>query len=389
MNIISFQNAGLIDLRAVRTFGVSAKECDNPIGFFGTGLKYAIAISLRLGCKVTLYRGLDRFDFATADVDVRNSKFRVVTMNGEELGFTTDLGKTWEAWQAFREIYCNTTDESGSVFDAYADPLPDHTTVVITGQALYSAFLERDQIILTAAPRWTTPRVQVHDRQNHFAYFRGIRTARIEHHGVMTYNVLSSLDLTEDRTLKNVYQFYGAVREAVVTSEDESFIAKFLQAPADSFEARLDLDSWTTPSETFLRTLESVTFRNCTNNSALRLYKKHRKCEMTPDTVPLNRVEQIQLDRAVGFCERLGWHVSEYEVVVTADLGEHVWGRAYEGRIYLNRSAFMAGTKIVAGTLIEEFLHLRHKLADESRDLQNHLLNALVGMGELAIGEPL
>lgn len=389
MNVVSFQNAGLIDLRAVRTFGVSAKECDNPIGFFGTGLKYAIAISLRLGCKVTLYRGTERFDFTTKHVDMRSSKFQVVQMNDEELGFTTDLGKTWEAWQAFREVYCNTIDEGGSIIDGYADPLPDHTTVVISGQALYSAYLERDQIILTATPRWTTPRVQVHDRHNHFAYFRGIRTARIEHHGVMTYNVLSSLDLTEDRTLKNVYQFYGAVREAVVTSDDEGFIAKFLQAPAESFEARLDLDSWTTPSETFLRTLEVVTFRNCTNNSALRLYKKHRRCELSPDAAPLNRVEEIQMQRAVRFCEWAGYRMSDYEIVVTADLDDRVWGRAYEGRIYLNRSAFMAGTKIVAGTLIEEYIHLRHSLADESRDLQNHLLNALVSMGELAMGEPL
>jgi hypothetical protein len=388
VNVISFRNRGLIDLRAVRTFGVSAKEGSNPIGFFGTGLKYAIAICLRLNCKVTLYRGTERFDFATSDVEVRNSEFRVVTMNGEELAFTTDLGKTWEPWQAFREIYCNTTDEGGSVIEGYADAIEDHTTIVITGQAFYAAYLERDQIILSLPPRWTTPRVQVHEKHSHYAYFRGIRAAKLEHHCSMTYNVLSNLDLTEDRTLKNIYQFYSAIRDAVLTSEDRDFISRFLQAPSSSFESRLDLDSWTTPSETFLQTLEAVTFRRCTNPSAMKLYKKHRKSLLLPDSTPLNRVEAIQLQRAIEFCEWAGFQIQEYEVIVTTDLDDNVWGQAYEGRIYINRSAFQAGTKIVAGTLIEEWIHLRHDLRDETRELQNHLLNALVSMAELARGEP-
>jgi hypothetical protein len=58
-------NAGLIPMEAVTTMGVSAKEGENPIGFFGTGLKYAIASLLRTSHKITIWRGLDRYDFAT------------------------------------------------------------------------------------------------------------------------------------------------------------------------------------------------------------------------------------------------------------------------------------------------------------------------------------
>jgi hypothetical protein len=49
----------------------------------------------------------------------------------------------------------------------------------------------------------------------------------------------------------------------------------------------------------------------------------------------------------------------------------------------------MVGTKTVAGTLIEEFIHLKHGLADESRDLQNFLLDRLVSLGEEMQGAPL
>ena len=49
--MIIFQNKGLIDVHAISIMGVSVKE-DNSIGFFGTGLKYAIAVLLREGIKI-------------------------------------------------------------------------------------------------------------------------------------------------------------------------------------------------------------------------------------------------------------------------------------------------------------------------------------------------
>lgn len=47
--MIIFRNAGTIDPKSITTFGVSSKENPGAIGFFGTGLKYALAILLRHG----------------------------------------------------------------------------------------------------------------------------------------------------------------------------------------------------------------------------------------------------------------------------------------------------------------------------------------------------
>lgn len=393
MNTISFRNRGLIDLRAVRTFGVSAKDCENPIGFFGTGLKYAIAICTRLDCQVAIYRGTERYSVVVNEATIRGKPFEMIALSNDEgcdeLGFTTELGKTWEPWQAFRELYCNTMDEGGECIEGAAEPLADHTTIVVAGQPFHAAYRERDQIILSAKPRWSSDRVEIHERHNPYGYFRGVRVIRLEKAGAMTYNVLSGLDLTEDRTAKNIYQFYGAIRDAVIKSDDSVFIAEFLQAPSDSLEASIDLDTWMTPSEAFLQTLETIGFARCANRSAISLYKRHRKKTLSPDVTPLNRIEEMQLASAIEFCEWARYPVRDYEIVVTAGLDDNTWGLAYEGRIYINRSAFAMGTKVVAGTLIEEYIHLRHKLRDESREIQNHLLNALVGMGELARGEPL
>ncbi len=57
MSFVIFRNKGVIDPSSITTFGVSSKENPGAIGFFGTGLKYAIAILLREGCDITIHAG--------------------------------------------------------------------------------------------------------------------------------------------------------------------------------------------------------------------------------------------------------------------------------------------------------------------------------------------
>ncbi|CAM6031606.1 unnamed protein product [Sphagnum compactum] len=74
MSII-FTNPGEIDVRAIVTFGVSAKETDNPIGYFGTGLKYAIAVLLRNSQEITIYSGTECYVFNTKTITVRGKEW--------------------------------------------------------------------------------------------------------------------------------------------------------------------------------------------------------------------------------------------------------------------------------------------------------------------------
>lgn len=101
--MIVFKNEGILDINSIITFGVSVKEKESAIGFFGTGLKYAIAVLLRNGCEVAIKSGLDVYYFGTESLIVRGKSFPIVTMNGKQLSFTTEYGKTWELWKAARE----------------------------------------------------------------------------------------------------------------------------------------------------------------------------------------------------------------------------------------------------------------------------------------------
>lgn len=133
--MIIFSNPGLIDIRALTTLGINAKENPSAIGYFGSGAKYAIACILRWGGSITIYRGTERYSFTTVEHETRGKKFSIVCMNGNELGFVTDYGKNWQPWQVYRELWTNAMDEAGAVTEISTDDLipgmEDFTTVVV------------------------------------------------------------------------------------------------------------------------------------------------------------------------------------------------------------------------------------------------------------------
>ncbi len=86
---------------------------NDPIGFFGTGLKYAMATALRLGGEMTIFTDGKRYDVRGRKMTLRDKEFTQVMLNDEALGFTTELGKQWEAWMVIRELYSNALDENG------------------------------------------------------------------------------------------------------------------------------------------------------------------------------------------------------------------------------------------------------------------------------------
>ena len=118
MSKVYFSNNEELDPISITTFGINAKNNDSAIGYFGTGLKYAIAIILREGCKIAINSCGNSYKFSLKEQTIRGKSFSVICMNGNPLGFTTELGKNWELWMAYRELHCNTLDEGGTITDS-------------------------------------------------------------------------------------------------------------------------------------------------------------------------------------------------------------------------------------------------------------------------------
>lgn len=398
--MIVFKNPGEIDIRSICTFGVSVKEGDNPIGFFGTGLKYAIAVLLRTGHKVTILSGLSIVQFAIEQQHVRGQEFDFVTMavdGGEAaaIGFTTELGKQWELWMAYREIACNCKDEGGSGEYTKRHPEPEagYTQIIVEGQDFEAIFGDGHIYILADEPGMTVGTSEVRFRRGHSLFYRGVRVMQFDHQALYTYNLNAKLELTEDRTVKHQWEVYHRIAQIVLQATDKRFIHACVTAEDDALEGRLDYHGWGyTPSAEFLATVgDALTDRMCkVNATALKVWREATRQEFAPRELTLSRVQEVSLTRAVAFCEAMGYAVRDYPIKVVESLGDNTLGLADNGTIYVAGRVFeIGGAKQVAATLIEEYLHLRRGWKDCTRELQNYLFEKIVSLGEEMQGEPL
>lgn len=403
-NMIIFNNTGLIDLKAIRVFGLHAKIHENPLGFFGLGLKQAIAILLRTNHQITLYRGYDKYTFKTLPSSSRGKDFDFVYMDGVdgssiELPFTLELAKTWEVWQAYREFHSNTLDEKGVIFHQvdnkpYIPTSPDQTTFIVSGEGIENAYNQRDKIFLNTPVIAGNSDLEVHAGKSDYVYYRGVQVMKLQRPSLYTYNLLNLLcGLSEDRTLKSSYDIdYYASRFFQSECEDRSILETILIADSSTFEGAIYRYAADKVSPLFLdvyRELREGGHAAALNGFATSSYLSVHKTLPLPAPIILSKIQQKQLDKAIAFCLASNWRVTDYPIVVVPQAHGGLLALAEGGRIVLTTKLFDIGTKEVVSALIEEYHHLKFGYKDETRDYQTFLLRQLVNAQEQIVGEPL
>lgn len=380
MALVSLSNPGLIPMEAVTTMGVSAKEGDNPIGMFGTGLKYAIASLLRTSQKITIWCGLDRYDFSTEVGEVRGKEFSFIRMVGpdgdQRLGFTTHLGAHWETWQVFRELYSNCLDEAGDIAFTRIEPQDGHTTIWVSGEAFADAARTRHLYFINTKPLLSTAVVDIHPGSSSGIYYRGVLVANTERRSAYTYNITTSLSLTEDRTLKDAWYARYYIAQALSACEDRAILERVL-VNREGFEGQMTFDA---PGVAFAEmTLELSERLGVTSvlGAAVKAAEQWAQREARVKEANLSPLEVAEIDDAKAFLERIGYPV-EAPITVAETLGPGVFGMAKNGRIYLSRATINRGGNFLIGTILEEHLHVSQGLRDESRDFQDFLIDLVV-----------
>lgn len=400
MTTLVFENAGEIDLRSISTFGVSVKESDNPIGFFGTGLKYAIAVLIRTGHEVSIFSGSKEVSFGVSSENVRGQDFSFVTMAVDDeapkhIGFTTELGKNWQVWMAYREIACNCKDESGFWYNSdEARGIQGTTKIVVTGAEFAAVHSQRALYLLEDVAEFQSDGMEIRRAQSKALFYRGVRVMDFQKPALFTYNKLTSLELTEDRTVKYEYYARRDIAVSILSSEDDSFIRQAVMAKDDWMEHGLDYHGWgVLPSETFLNVVGDLVQDRMTriNKSAHHVWSDSTKHLYEPREIGMTKVQLASMEKALTFCEGIGFPIrGAYPIKVVEALGEGCLGLAHNETIYIAERVFhLGGTKQLASCLIEEYLHLRQGWADLTRELQSFLFDKVVSLGEELMGEPL
>lgn len=302
---VVFKTPGHLDLRSVTHFGINAKPNSNsPIGFFGTGLKYAIAVLLREGCSVTIHTNNASYAFSTESEDFRGKQFGMIYMKrlggffslrprDVEMSYTTELGKTWKLWQAFRELYSNTLDEAGETFldepyvEYRASEKALYTYIVVTGDSFVQEYYDKDKTFLPQASRNNSGQdVEHFEGSSNHVYYRGMRVQDLEKPSLYTYNILSPLELTEDRTAKYSSTVEQRIREHIISQANIPMLKAILKAPEGTYEQRFDFNGWhnTRASSNFISTAREL--RKTSTNSTIATYiERHDEQEAGP--IPL------------------------------------------------------------------------------------------------------
>lgn len=408
MSII-FQNPGLIDLRAVQIMGLNAKETKNPIGQFGTGLKYAIAVLLRNGCQISIWRGMHEYKFLTNKSSFRGKEFDFVQMQSiveyckddgtkryndcvfsTDLGFTLELGKHWELWMAIRELESNVRDEGGKSFaNADYQLSSDTTTIVISGTSAEVAYSQLPDIFISSKPLWANAYLEVHRATNpaqlEWLYYRGVRCQKAEKPSLFRYNFLAEKVLTEDRTFRYSWDGTGDLRY-LGQCPNEDIIRKVVQPDKSHLEWNISYSEHVLSDE-FAEIVSALSNRAQVSAwKAVRLAKGFAEYdEVEPDAMQLQ-----MLERARTFIEKMGERrIRQFPVFICSDLGPNRLGVALTTRkeIWLSLRVFEMGLKQLISCLFEEYIHLDRNLGDLDYEMQNFLFDTIITQAAKLQGE--
>lgn len=398
-----FENDGVLDTRLVTTLGTNVKTNESPIGYFGTGLKLALAVCARLNYPTYVQFGDGHtYMLRTQNDNVRGKDFSFINLSRLDdkldiaLPFTTEFGKNWEPWMVLRELESNMRDEHGTLSYASVVPPPRQNVVrfIIGGEFATKCEEYRRYTFFDLA---TTKMHSVRDYGDigqpigdGAVFYRGIRVGNYKPMKY-SYNIIDSIDLTEDRTFKYYWQIESAVGKIIKRCTDSHIIEDILLSPPDTWEADSndfvlseyyyngedEPGAFTTFRDTSLRLYKHyprLLNRHVYNiiRTALKEDRKHAPARTTTE-------QRAMLRNAISIVHRCGYDIKRFKVVVTesTDQGKYGWCYFGEDTIYLSPKVFEQGLECVVATLVEEFCHLDNGYTDNSRSMQDWLVRQL------------
>lgn len=375
---VYFANSGFIDLDVLRVMGVSVKTRANPIGYFGTGLKFGVATLLRTGHRVVLVRAGERLELTSRPVTIRGAEVQRVFMGEEALPFTTELGKNWEVWQAYRELHSNTLDEAGEITDT---PMTADTVIEVTGSGIQIEFNNRDAIFVSGKPLVANEFLEVYPGATRYVYYRGVRAGAVAGELSFRYNLLCPMTLTEDRTFESQYTVEWKLSQLIPKLNHAGVMAE-LMSGKERWDQKLDWGMCSEPSKEFLD-VATARYTDITVNPAVR--RVVDRDLQARGVFPPARMTDAQQDKFLSSfapLRGLGCTLSPEDVEVVESLGPGVMGLYHRerGQVFLAAATLDWGLETVVATLYEEWLHKEHHFTDCSRELQNYLFQRLVAL---------
>ena len=229
-------NKGLIDTLAFELIGASTKRNDEQtIGFFGSGLKYAIAGLLRRGIPFQVWCGEDLLDITTEEVSMRDQKFERIFFNGKPTSLTTSMGPRWEPWMLVRELYANAIDEGGemAVTEDYREFIgPDRTTIIFPDPDMVAEVLAQQEMLFCRNREivFEDGRIRIYEEIGDAGYYvKGIQVHRCQAQTGYGYMLKRTpFEINEERQVSDLFKSSNMLLRAILSIEDQKMVRRFV-----------------------------------------------------------------------------------------------------------------------------------------------------------------
>lgn len=416
MKYIRIKNNGLIEPQALHLVGASTKRNDSSkIGQFGSGNKYALAYLLRNGYEVKIFAGKDEIKLETKQETFRDTPFNVIYINGEKTSITTEMGKDWQFWQALREIYCNAIDEGGCSMDfvQHIEPNEEQTHFYIDTKKDVTEFVSNfDNYFATNKKvlfECKLGRILEKSGTTTNVYRKGVRCFTSNKTSVFDYD-FNDISIDENRLVKYFWEVEEKIWGLIYQCNKKDVILSVLHNSnnMDYIEGCLSDVS------TINCSIVSDEFRECLSSINLaphgyagllkqdeihnhvivptKIFKSVRSLipdENVGDKFKVNikgalyrEIEITELYAATikeskYFFSECGMDI-DYDIIVAMFDSKDIMGCAMGGKIILSDVCLERGVNETVNTIIEEYIHIKYGVADETRAFQTAIITEFI-----------
>jgi len=422
---IKIQNDGEIDVNAFLLLGASTKRGDeDKIGYFGSGLKYAISVLLRNQIPFYVFSGEKEIKITTVKEEFRGQEFQVIKINNKKTSLTTHMGPDWEPWFSIREIYCNALDEQSSSISTAQGVVGESgkTTFYISFDEKITDLFKnwnryfsnkREDVVLDDVINGT--KVLDGSSDEFIVYRKGVQCYTENQKSLYHYD-LAWVEINESRVLKSHWDFTYALSKMWGKIATTQMIKNFFDNYHSTFEERsLQWDMCHHFNKNWLDVINGRTLvryetagyfaEEIASGDTLVLPDKlvNALKDFFRDKVSVlgasDRFEtgfelqaterQLQyIEDAKTFLNKADIDVN-YPIVVWKFNQKETLGEARNGQVRLSPEVFSLGKRQIVMTLLEELGHLETGFADKTRSFQNYLFDKLLFLLEEKTGERL
>ena len=421
MKYLKISNKGLLDIEALTLLGASSKRGDNSkIGMFGSGNKFAIAYFLRNGYELIIYSGTNKININLLEKEFRGNKFNIICFNGKETSITTDFGKDWSLGSSIREFYCNAIDEGEHCMEFVLNPIAEEgkTNIYIRTREEITQYVSNFDFYFAENKKvlfeCTYGKILEKTGESINLYRKGIKCIESNKKSVYDYD-LTSVDIDENRLVKYNWQvpsliwnlIYRCTNKEVIKNillkcEDSNFIEcipsdfssvnnslmskEYIEVLKECTIAPRSMSGLLTVEELAKTiTLPDIIYKDAVsvldNNNIATKFQVYKN--MFYREIELTSLYKSTLEKAIDFFIETDYkQVTDYEWVVVKFDKKDILGMAdiENNRILLSDICIESGIQQVIETVIEEYIHLKYKVKDETRGFQDAAIKEIVNL---------